>query len=199
MSVEGGPRSSPAAERNAAPIGQVLADWLGARHGTLLEVGCGTGQHAAALSGRLPALHWLPTDVDPDVETILAWRDRAPDPVRIAAPAALDAGDASRWREFAGVDAVLTVNTLHIMPWTRVVGLFRNAALACHPEAHVDGAPTGAGNARFDASLRAADPDSGIRHLEAVLGLAAANDWIELARYRMPADNRMIVWRHGPA
>lgn len=207
MNADAAPPSSPAAARNADAIGRVLGDWLGTRGGTLLEIGCGTGQHAAALSEHVPALHWLPTDVEPDVETILAWRARAAAPARVAAPAALDVGDAARWRQFSGIDAVLTVNTLHIMPWPSVVDLFRHAAAACRDGArllvygpmHVGGSPTGPGNARFDAALRSADPDRGIRDLESVLDAAAAHGWIELARYRMPADNRMIVWRRGPA
>ena len=207
MSTGAGPRSSPAAARNAAPIGRVVADWFSGQQGTLLEVGCGTGEHAAALSAHTPGLCWLPTDLEPDVATILAWRDRATHPGRVAAPAALDVRDAARWRAFDAVDAVLSINTLHIMAWEAVCALFRNAATVCREDArlavygpmHVGGSPTGPGNEAFDRSLRAQGAGMGIRDIEAVRGVAGACGWIELAHYRMPADNQMLVWRRAAA
>ena len=203
----GAPRTSPAAARNAAPIGRVLSDWFGGLDGTLLEIGCGTGQHAAMLSDTVPGLRWLPSDLHPDIATIDAWRAQAADPERVADPVSLDVTDAEDWRAHRGLAAVFTVNTLHIMRWRAVVDLFRHAASACRAGArlfvygpmHVGGRPTGPGNARFDEALKAGGTGAGIRDLEAVRGVAAAHGWIELARYRMPADNQAIVWGRAQA
>lgn len=201
------PRTSPAAARNAAPIGRVFCDWFAELDGTLLEVGCGTGQHAAVLSARAPGVRWVPSDLGPDVMTIRAWRARAADPGRIAEPAALDVTVAADWRPHRALAAVVTINTLHIMRWRAVVDLFRHAAEACRAGArmlvygplHVGGRPTGPGNERFDRTLRSGGDGAGIRDLESVRSLAAECGWIELARYRMPADNQALVWSRARA
>ncbi|WP_395664054.1 DUF938 domain-containing protein, partial [Aestuariivirga sp.] len=33
--------------------------------GTVLEIGCGTGEHAVCFAAAMPTLTWLPTDPDP--------------------------------------------------------------------------------------------------------------------------------------
>ena len=53
---------APACERNAEPIAAQLQPYLPGRK-TLLEIGSGTGQHAAALAGRWPQLQWQTSDV----------------------------------------------------------------------------------------------------------------------------------------
>ncbi|MEL6446866.1 MAG: DUF938 domain-containing protein [Pseudomonadota bacterium] len=203
MTAATAPRSAPAAARNAALIGRVVADWLAPLEGTLLEVGCGTGEHAAAFSALTPHLCWLPSDLEPDVATIMAWRERAAHPERVAAPATLDVDDASDWRRFKEVAAVFSVNTLHIMNWHSVTRLFAGAAAVCragglllvYGPLHVLGQATSPGNAAFDAQLRAAGVGMGIRDLEAVRSEAAGRGWIERAHYAMPANNQMIVWQ----
>ncbi len=203
MTAARAPRSAPAAARNAAPIGQVVADWLAPFEGTVLEVGCGTGEHAAACSALTPHLCWLPTDREPDVATIMAWRERAAHPERVAAPAALDVDDVSHWRRFEQVAAVFSVNTLHIMSWNSVTRLFASAAAACraggllliYGPLHVRGQATSPGNAVFDTQLRDADVGMGIRDLEAVRSEASGRGWIERAHYAMPANNQMLVWQ----
>ncbi|MEO0615377.1 MAG: DUF938 domain-containing protein [Pseudomonadota bacterium] len=205
MSAASAPRSAPAAARNAAPIGQIAADWLAPLEGTLLEIGCGTGEHAATLSALTPNLCWLPTDRDPDVETILAWRERAEHPERVAAPAVLDVDDSEQWQRFEQVAAVFTVNTLHIMNRDSVTRLFAGAAAACraggllfvYGPLHVRGKATSPGNAAFDTRLRGAGRDMGIRDLEAVRSEAAGQGWIERAHYAMPANNQALVWQCG--
>ena len=71
-------REAPAAARNVAAIGDVLADWL-PRSGTVLEVASGTGEHALAFARRLPAIDWQPSDPDPDaLLSIAEWGVDAP-------------------------------------------------------------------------------------------------------------------------
>src|ERR1043165_6005150 len=54
---------SPAAARNSAPILAVLKRVLPA-HGVVLEIGCGTGEHAVHFAAAMPGLTWLPSDPD---------------------------------------------------------------------------------------------------------------------------------------
>ena len=63
---------SQAAENNKGPILQVLQQHCQAP-GTLLEIGAGTGQHAAWLSAQLPHLQWQPSDVPDNLPAIRHW------------------------------------------------------------------------------------------------------------------------------
>ncbi|MDP3309461.1 MAG: DUF938 domain-containing protein, partial [Polaromonas sp.] len=54
-------------------------------------------------------------------------------------------------------------------------------------------------NARFDASLRAGNPASGLRDFEAVNALAAAAGLALLDDRAMPANNRCISWQRSAA
>lgn len=194
---------SEACERNKGPILAVLAEVL-AEPGRVLEIGAGTGQHAVHFARHLPHLEWQPTD---RVEWLdaLAERVRCEGPPNLRMPVALDVND-DTW----GVDAVSAVysaNTLHIMAWQEVEALFRGVGrvlkaggvLAIYGPFRLDGAHTSQSNAEFDRYLRRRDPASGIRDLEAVDALAAADRLRLSSNHVMPANNRLLVWRRDDA
>ncbi len=56
---------SPTVARNSAPILAVLKRVL-PTHGVVLEIGCGTGEHAVHFAGAMRSLTWLPSDPDAD-------------------------------------------------------------------------------------------------------------------------------------
>ena len=63
---------SEACERNREPIAGVLARFV--RRGSLIvEIGSGSGQHAAHLSQSVPDVVWQPTERGADHESIRAW------------------------------------------------------------------------------------------------------------------------------
>ncbi|MEM6819357.1 MAG: DUF938 domain-containing protein [Pseudomonadota bacterium] len=205
--IAGGPssassalRSSPSCERNREALGRVLEAWL--TPGTLLEVGSGTGQHAAYLIDRLDGVLWQPSDRIPDHGSINGWAATAEAADRVLPALALDARSSEQWREMPDFDALLTVNTLHIMDWGAVTDLFSNAAKLARDATrffvygpfHVDGKPTSEGNAVFDVQLRAEATGMGIRDLGEVRALACRTGWVEVAHYHMPANNQMLVF-----
>ena len=53
---------APACDRNREPILTIIRDLLPAT-GRVLELGSGSGQHAAYFSAALPLLEWLPSDL----------------------------------------------------------------------------------------------------------------------------------------
>lgn len=188
----------PATRRNCDAILAVLQDVLPAT-GLVLEIGAGSGQHARHFAAALAGLTWQPTDLDPTHRlSIDAWCDDL-DNVRPAL--ALDA-TAIDW-PVAAADAVLSINMIHIAPWRAALGLLDGAGrilpmdgrLVLYGPFMVSGRHTAESNARFDASLRAQDPDWGVRDLDYV-GMAADEHGFDLeAVHQMPANNLTVVFR----
>ncbi len=70
-------QAAESSERNKGPILEVLKRVL-PETGLVLEIGSGTGQHAAHFAPRLPGLVWQPTDPDPEMRaSIDAWAQEA--------------------------------------------------------------------------------------------------------------------------
>ncbi|MFP5419687.1 MAG: DUF938 domain-containing protein, partial [Gammaproteobacteria bacterium] len=114
-----------------------------------------------------------------------------------------DANDTS-WHS-GRYDAVFSANTLHIMSWAEVAQCFAGigavlepgGVLAIYGPFNYGGRYTSESNARFDAWLKARDPASGVRDLEAVDALAQAQGLVLWQDIAMPANNRTLVWRRG--
>ncbi len=107
-------------DENKEPLLEVLREVLaGSRR--VLEIGSGTGQHAAHFGLHLPHLVWLPSDLPENLPGIRLWLDEAGLP-NVPAPLALDVNDAE-W-PVPAVDAVFSANTAHIMDWASVGALF---------------------------------------------------------------------------
>lgn len=193
---------APATLRNREPIAEVLARELPAS-GTVLEVAAGTGEHAVFFAGEFPALHWQPTDPSTEaLASIAAYRaDYAGD--NLAAPQLLDAAQPENW-PVAAADAMVCINMVHISPWEATLGLFAGAARVLagskgplviygpYIEAGVETAPS---NLDFDASLKARNPLWGLREAEALDALASQHGMKRTARYAMPANNIILVYR----
>ena len=193
-------KSAPAAARNREPILRVLREILPGP-ALVLEIASGTGEHAVWFSTALPHLTWQPTDLDPDgLNSIAAWRDKA-GPPNLLPPLRLDAA-ADTW-PVVQADAVVAINMVHIAPWTATQGLIAGASRVMTPGGLLflygpfreAGEHTSAGNAAFDADLRARDPSWGIRDLEDVATVADRNGFREPERIAMPANNRSVVFR----
>ncbi len=162
----------------------------------MLEIGSGTGEHAAYFSAALPHLRWQASDVAGNLPAIREW-------IRGPAPIELDVD-----RPFPGlaVDGAFTANTSHIMSWPQVERMFAGVAALLPPGGvfavygpfHYGGKPTSGSNARFDAMLRARDPLSGVRDFEAVRELARQHALALEEDNAMPANNRLLVFRKRP-
>src|SRR4051794_25220562 len=105
------PLSAPAAERNKAPILAVLERVL-PKHGLVLEIASGTGQHVVHFARHLPDLDWQPSDPEPEMRgSIQAWLATAKLP-NLRPPLDLDVC-AEPW-PVQHADAVLCINMVHI-------------------------------------------------------------------------------------
>ena len=197
-----GALSSPATARNTAPIQEVLKAHLPAS-GRVLEIASGAGEHALALTAALPGLSWTPSDPSAEARaSIAAWRKTAGGP-GLQPPLALDALDEATWPDET-FDALVCINMIHISPWAATEGLMRLAGRALrrpggllalygpYREPEVELAPS---NAAFDDSLKARNPDWGLREREAVVAAAKAEGLALTLRTAMPANNLMLLFR----
>lgn len=193
---------SEACERNKAPILQCLLP-LYAPLRSVFEVGSGTAQHALHFAAAMPQLRWQCSETPAQLALLergLAGHGlpNLPPPLCFAAGQPWPAEPA---------DAVFTANTLHIMGWDEVQRLFAGLGawlpaqglFTAYGPFNYAGRFTSDGNARFDASLRAADPRRGIRDFEAVDALARGAGLQLLEDRAMPANNRCLTWRRGAA
>ena len=202
----GGRLRSPSFERNFVPIRDALRPYLDGRSGTVLEIGSGTGQHIAHWAGEFPGLHWVPSDIHPTHHTsITAW-GAALRCKNLSEPLFVDAS--VDWTEQTPVQAlgeltaVISCNVIHIAPWAVAEGIVRGAARMLAPGAALilygpfreGGRHTGAGNASFDAGLRAENPDWGVRDLDDVAALAAAAGLGPAKITRMPSNNLTVAF-----
>jgi cyclopropane fatty-acyl-phospholipid synthase-like methyltransferase len=192
---------SEAADRNKAPIlAKLTKEFAHARH--ILEIGSGTGQHALYFAAHLPHLSWQPTDTG-DYLPVLRERVRLEGGVNLRAAIELDVR-ADPWPVEA-VEGIFSANTLHIMSWSSVQDFFRGVAgvlgnpgvLCVYGPFRYGGRYTSESNAVFDEYLRNRNPESGIRDLEAVDGLARQRGLELAADHAMPANNQLLVWKRN--
>jgi hypothetical protein len=192
--------SSPAALRNRGPILDVLRRVLPAR-GTVLEIASGSGEHAVHFAAGLPHLTWQPSDPAEDARaSIAAYRDQAGLP-NLLPPIALDAA-APSW-PVTHADAIVSINMIHIAPWSAAEGLMAGAGRLLAPGTVLylygpfmeDGHHTAPSNAAFDASLRNSNRDWGVRDLGEVTALAGRHGLDFEERVVMPANNLSVIFR----
>ena len=184
---------SEASERNRGPILAILKRVFKDRK-RVLEIGSGTGQHAAYFAAELPHLVWQASDVAENLPGIREW---------VSHPAPIELDVAKPWPAVKA-DAVYSANTCHIMSWLQVermfagIGRLAPAVLTLYGPFNYNGRHTSESNARFDAMLRARDPASGLRDFEAINALAETAGLVLQEDNAMPANNRLLVWRPRP-
>jgi hypothetical protein len=193
-------RHAPATQRNREPIADVLKEELPCS-GLLLEIASGSGEHGFHLAPIFPEIDWQLSDPDLDaLASITAWRDEY-EGSNLLEPLELDAASGD-W-PVQNADAMLCINMAHISPWQATVGLFAGAGRILssgaplilygpYIEAEVETAPSNLG---FDQSLKARDPEWGLRDRAKVDDLAVQNGMARTARYAMPANNLTLVYR----
>lgn len=191
---------SAACERNRAPILECIAPQLSSAT-RVVEIGSGTGQHAAWFAPRLPQLTWVTTDLAANHAGIRAWME-ASGARNLEGPLSLDTLE-QPWPELGAIDAAFSANTAHIMPEPAVAAMFAGlgerlpsgAPFCLYGPFMEQGRHTSESNARFDAGLRARDAGMGVRDLGWLVQIAALAEFGLECVAPMPANNRVLVWR----
>ena len=190
---------SQASENNRLPILEILRRHLAGRK-TLLEIGGGTGQHAAFFAAQFPGLIWQSSDIPASVDMLnlrIAHAGLANLPLAFG----LDVNE-NDWH-CGRYQAAFTANSLHIMSEGSVENLFagiidhieEGGLLLVYGPFKYHGEFTTGSNARFDVWLKQRDSVSGIREFEWVNDLAENAGFRLLEDNAMPANNQLIVWQ----
>lgn len=192
---------APSCDRNSQVILDVLKPIL-AHSSCVLEIGSGTGQHAVYFAEGLPHLQWQPSNKE-SLGSINAWREESQ--LQNISPAmSLDLLSPidEQLTSLTGVDAMVCINTIHIMAWQGTEKLFELAGeiLPVGGVIYVYGPyryseqPLESSNESFDLWLKNRDPVSGVRDFDAVTSLAKQSGFELQEDIAMPANNRSIWW-----
>ena len=206
MLKESGSRStsgcwhSAPAERNTAPILEVLRETLPERGG-VLEVASGTGQHIVAFAKAFPELLWQPSDCDGELRRSVELYSAHAGLGNLLPPVDLDV-----LREpwpVSRMDAVVCINMIHVAPWRATEALFTGTRrlldvggpLILYGPYMRDNAHTAPSNAAFDEALKARHSDWGLRDMGAVSKVADGSGFSLERTVAMPANNFSLVFR----
>ena len=192
--------SSPSASRNKQPIGEVFSRVL-PPSGLVLEVGSGTGEHAVHFARLMPRLTWQPSEQDADcLRSISAWESADAQP-NLRSPLYLDI-NAETW-PIEAADAIVSINLIHIAPWSATHALMRGASRTLVPAGllclygpfQMQGMHTSVSNRAFDEQLRVANSEWGVRDLDEVSAVANVEGLKCMEIVEMPANNLIVVFR----
>lgn len=195
-------RFAPAAERNREPIQEVLERHL-PEAGLVLEVASGTGQHAVWFAERFGGLTWQPSDPDPAAVTSIEAHRVEVSLDNLRPPLSLDVTHRPWPLEHA--DVVLSINMIHISPFSACEALFEEAGriltagglLITYGPYAMHGVLAPESNRGFDESLRSRNPAWGIRDVDDLDRLAEAAGLARIDTVPMPANNHTLVFRKG--
>lgn len=196
---------SPTVARNSARILAVLKRVLPS-HGVVLEIGCGTGEHAVHFAEAMPSLTWLPSDPDADSRASTASWIKFTGLSNVLPPLDIDVC-AKAWglEQTAPFDAIVSLNMIHISPWAASLGLFAGAGrllrggglLFLYGPFMRDAVHNAPSNVAFDASLKARNPSWGLRDIADLVRVGASAGLSLHETIEMPANNTSLVFSNG--
>ncbi len=194
----------PAADRNAGPITDLVAEHGPAR-GLALELASGAGQHVCHLARRLPDLSWQPSEIAADRRQSIDAHAAHEGLTNIRRAVHLNATVPGWAREHRNQDLIVLVNLLHLVSRQEADILIEEVGRALAPGGTFvlygpfrrNGILTSPGDERFDADLRATDPEIGYKDDHDVTDMLHAN-WLNLDHViEMPANNLAFIARRA--
>ena len=192
--------SAPSALRNRDAIAAQLVR-LAPAAGRALELASGTGEHVIRFAAVMPGLDWQPTEPDAARrDSIAAWTVWAGAP-NVRPPRPVDAARPGWSGDHGPVDLIVVVNLLHLIAEDEAATVLAEAARALAPAGLAviygpflrDGTATSAGDAAFDAHLRAQDPAIGYKDVAATRAQLAAAGLRHVETVDMPANNLLLA------
>jgi hypothetical protein len=187
---------SQACENNKRPIFDILTRVL-ADSKCLLEIGSGTGQHAAYFAPRLMHLEWYTSDMPGNHPGIEAWLEGSA-VNNLHQPISFTIG-INDW-PLGNIDAVYTANTTHIMQPSEaqlmmqlVADNLPDGGVFCqYGPYNFNSQYTSESNQAFDQHIRE-QGCGGIRDIDELA--LWAKPLILIESVPMPANNFMLIWQ----
>ena len=192
-----------ATQRNRQPILEVLLTVLPPQ-GNILEIASGTGEHGIFFADHLNPRRWIPSEPNPMLRaSISAWQNKFP-AENLHPPLDIDASQ-DKWAiedQEIIINALVNINMIHISPWNACLGLIAGASrilpsggiLYLYGPFKRNGKHTASSNQAFDRSLKASNPEWGVRDL-AEVSAVAENHGLKLTEIiAMPANNFSVIW-----
>ena len=196
----------PATTRNGKAILEILERIL-PKDGSILEIASGSGQHGVLFQKHLPHIKWQTSDPDPIYrKSISSWIKYKELSTKMPQPIALDVRQKS-WalsnEMQLSLKAIVCINMLHITSFECTEALFEGAKkhlktkhfLIIYGPFKREGQHTTTSNMRFDLSLKAQNPDWGIRDLEEVNDISTKNGFKKNNTIQMPANNLIVIFK----
>lgn len=190
---------SESSEQNKAVIYETIKPYL--QDGLeVLEMGSGTGQHAVHFASMVPGIVWQTSDLAGNLPSIKSWINDShlsnlPEPIELDV--------SSDWMD-KSYDLMFSANTFHIMSQHQVEQCLLRCPACLKQRGHLivygpfnyHGDYTSPSNRQFDGWLKSRDPDSGIKHFEAINSVAGQSELQLVSDIAMPANNRILIWEH---
>jgi cyclopropane fatty-acyl-phospholipid synthase-like methyltransferase len=193
---------APSTARNRDPILSVLRRVLPAG-GRVLEIACGSGEHAVHFARDNPLLDWRPSDPDAAARASAAAWIASEGLTNVREPLDIDVRkDVWGVEDEAPFDAIVSINMVHIAPWSCALGLMSGAGrlvreggvLFLYGPFMRNGAHTAPSNEAFDASLKARNSEWGIRDMADIEAAAQMQGFMLREVVEMPANNFSLVF-----
>ena len=196
-------KKTQAAESNKSAILEVLKKEL-STNAVVLEIGSGTGQHAATFCTYLPTIDWIPSDLNSEsFESITSWRKVAsannmecPRLINAASPN-WNIGDVNR------ISAIIAINVIHISSFDVTLGILNGAnkyldkggVLYFYGPFFQNNAEPTESNRAFDQYLRNQNEYWGIRTLDEIEVLAKDRSLHLEQIIKMPKNNLSVIFK----
>ena len=170
----------------------------------LLEIGSGTGQHAAYFSKKMPQILWQTSDRSINHESINYWIKRY-NLKNLLLPLDIEIG--VNEKNINDIfDCVFSSNTSHIMSLENVKRLFalvgkvlnKNGKFFLYGPFKINLEFTTRSNEDFHQKLKAENKLMGLRDIEELDNFATENNMQNHAFYEMPANNYLSIWKKLP-
>lgn len=199
---ESGKLFAPSAARNSKDLCDLVASNVPAT-GQALEIASGTGQHIVALAKAMPAIQWQPSEVDPvrlrSIEAYLLEGALS----NVSTPIALNATQSGWGGSIAPKDLILVTNLLHLISEREVTTFLEESAYALTEGGRLflygpfkrDGELTSEGDAKFDADIRASDPEIGYKDDRWVQAASKKVGLSLFDTHEMPANNLVFIFQ----
>jgi len=189
--------------RNRNPIlGILIKEIEGSKK--LLEIGSGTGQHAAYFSKKMPQILWQTSDRSINHESINYWIKRY-NLKNLLLPLDIEIG-VNEKNINDMFDCVFSSNTSHIMSLENVKRLFalvgkvlnKNGKFFLYGPFKINHEFTTKSNEDFHQKLKSENKLMGLRDIEELDNYAIENNMQNHAFYEMPANNYLSIWKKLP-